>query len=103
MGAAVDNEEVSKNPQDIVGDLTNWGTAKLDYGMAIQEEVNKFYNLYNSKYKVLGPNSTNPFSLYQVYPSFEGDLALGQNGSQTSQNNTTIKLCRYKCNKGNTT
>ena len=84
MGAAVDDEEVSKNPQDILGDLTNWGTAKSDYGEAIQEEVVKFYNLYNSKDKLLGPNSVNPFSPYQIYPSFEGDSALGQSGSQTT-------------------
>jgi pimeloyl-ACP methyl ester carboxylesterase len=84
MGAAVDNEEVSKNPQDILSDQTNWGTVKSDYGEAIEEEAVKFYNLYNSKDKVLGPNSVNPFSPYQIYPSFEGDLALGQNGSQTS-------------------
>jgi len=83
MGAAVDNEEVSKDPQDILGDLTNVGTAKSDYGEAI-EEVKRFYNLYNPKDKALGPNSVNPFSAYQIYPSFEGDLALGQNGSQIS-------------------
>jgi hypothetical protein len=84
MGAAVDDEEISKNPQDILGDLTNWGTAKSDYGEAIEEEVVKFYNLYNPKDKLLGPNSVKPFSPYQVYPSFEGDLALGQSGSQIS-------------------
>jgi hypothetical protein len=63
MGAAVDDEEVSKNPQDILGDLTNWGTAKSDYGEAIQEEVVKFYNLYNTKDKLLGPNLLNRFLL----------------------------------------
>lgn len=83
IGAAVDNEEISKNPYDILSDYTNWGTAKSDYGEAIEDEVVKFYNLYNSKDKVLTPNSINPYSPYQVYPSFEGDLALGQNGSQT--------------------
>ena len=83
MAAAVDNEEVSKNPKDILSDYTNWGSVKSDYGEAIEEEVIRFYNLYNPKDKVLGPNSTNPFSPYQIYPSFEGDLAPGQNGSQT--------------------
>ena len=38
--------------------------------------------MYNTRDKVLGPNSASPFSPFQVYPSFEGDLALGQNGSQ---------------------
>jgi hypothetical protein len=84
LGAAVDNEEVSKDPQDILSDQTNWGTTKSDYGQAIEKEVVNFYNLYNPKDKVLGPNSINPFSPFQIYPSFEGDLALGQNGSQTS-------------------
>ena len=83
IGAAVDNEEVSKDPQDILSDQTNWGTVKSDYGEAIEKVVVKFYNLYNPQDKVLGPNSLNPFSPFQIYPSFEGDLALGQNGSQT--------------------
>jgi hypothetical protein len=84
MGAAVDNEEVSKNPNNILSDQTNWGTSKSDYGEAIEDEVIKFYNLYNPNDQVLRPNSVNPYSPYQVYPSFEGDLALGQNGSQTA-------------------
>ena len=100
---AVKLKRDSKNPHDVLGDLTNWGTAKSDYGEAIQEEVVKFYNLYNYKDKLLGPNSVNPFSPYQIYPSFEGDLALGQSGfSNISKNIITIKLCRYKCNKGYT-
>jgi hypothetical protein len=82
MGAAVDNEEVSMNPQDIVSDQTNWGTVKSDYGRAIQDNVIKFYNLVNPEDQVLAPVVTNPFSPYQIYPSFEGDLAIGQNGSQ---------------------
>ena len=47
--------------------------------------------MYDTNDKVLGPNSVNPFPPYQIYPSFEGDLALGQNGSQkgmTLPNNT---------------
>lgn len=32
MGAALDNEEVSKNPENILSDLTNWGTVKSGYG-----------------------------------------------------------------------
>jgi hypothetical protein len=50
LGAAVDDEEVSKYPQDILDDLTNWGTLKSDYGVAIEEEVVKFYNLFNPEY-----------------------------------------------------
>jgi hypothetical protein len=80
MGAAVDNEEVSKNPKDILDDKTNWGSPKSDYGEAIQEEVAQFYNLYNPMDNVLEPNLN--YSL-QIYPSFEGDMALGQSGYQT--------------------
>jgi hypothetical protein len=86
MGAAVDNEEVSKDPQDIFNDQTNWGTVKSDYGEAIEQEVVEFYNIHNPHDKVLGPNPINSFSPLQIYPSFEGDLALGQNGSQTFPN-----------------
>jgi hypothetical protein len=88
MGAAVDNEEISKNPKDILNDRTNWNTLKSDYGEDIQSEVITFYNLFNPKDNAFEPNSINPFSPFQVYPSFEGDLALGQNGSQTFPNIT---------------
>jgi hypothetical protein len=84
LGAAVHNEEVSNDPQDILSDQTYWGTVKSDYGESIEKEDVNFYNLYNPKDKVLGPNSINPFLPFQIYPSFEGDLAVGQNGSQTS-------------------
>jgi len=43
MGAAVDDEEVSKNPNDIDGD----SIIKYTYGKAIQQEVDRFYNLYD--------------------------------------------------------
>lgn len=32
VGAAVDNEEVSKNKRDIDIDITNWNTIKSNYG-----------------------------------------------------------------------
>ena len=77
MGAAVDDEEVSKNPLDIDGDAT----IKRAYGKAIQEEVVRFYNLYNPQDNVL---QQQPFLqdgyIYQIYPFFENDLALGQSG-----------------------
>ncbi|MDQ3971709.1 MAG: alpha/beta hydrolase [Thermoproteota archaeon] len=79
LGAAVDDEEISKNPQDILDDLTNWGTLKSDYGSAIEEEVVDFYNLFNPKDNIFEPMLIPAF---QIYPSFEGDLALGYNGSQ---------------------
>jgi pimeloyl-ACP methyl ester carboxylesterase len=82
MGAAVDDEEVSMYPRDILNDLTNWGSPKSDYGKAIQEEVIKFYNLFSTKDNALEPNFTNPFYPSQIYPSFEADRALGQSGYQ---------------------
>ena len=72
LGVTVDNEEVTLNPGDILVDKTNWGSPKSDYGGAIQEEVVRFYNLYNPK--------DNVFEL--IYPLFEGDIALGQSGHQ---------------------
>jgi Alpha/beta hydrolase of unknown function (DUF900) len=84
MAAAVDNEEVSKNQLDILNDPTNWGTVKMTaYGEAIDEEVVDFYNLYNTEDNTLEPNPFYPFYPYQIYPSYEGDWALGQSGHQT--------------------
>ena len=82
MAAAVDDEEVSMYPKDILNDLTNWGSPNSDYGKAIQEEVIEFDNLFSAKDNVLEPNFTNPFYPSQIYPSFEADRALGQGGYQ---------------------
>ncbi len=80
MGAAVDDEEVAKDPKYILNDFTNWGTVKSDYGKAIEEVVINFYNLYNPEDLIFEPNIIPAF---EVYPSFEGDSALGQSGNQT--------------------
>ena len=72
LGATVDDEEVTMNPGDILVDRTNWGSPKSDYGGAIQDEVVRFYNLYNPKDNVFE----------SIYPLFEGDFALGQSGHQ---------------------
>lgn len=82
LAAAVDDEEVSMYPKDILNDLTNWGSPKSDYGKAIQEEVIKLDNLFSTNDNVLEPNFTNPFNPSQIYPSFEADRALGQSGYQ---------------------
>lgn len=82
LGAAVDDEEVSINPQDILIDQTNWGTPKSDYGQAIEAEVIIFTNSFSSKDNMLEPNLVKPYYPYQVYPSFETDRALGQSGYQ---------------------
>jgi hypothetical protein len=87
LGAAVDNEEVSKDPFDIVKDLTNGykinllelkapvilnGT-KLAYGQAIENQVVTFTNLFSS----------NDDSLEWFYPFAEkNDSALGQAGAE---------------------
>jgi hypothetical protein len=82
MAAAVDDEEVSIYPVDILNDPTNWGSPKSNYGKAIQEEVVEFDNLFSARDDVLEPNPTNPFFPSQIYPSFEADRALGQSGYQ---------------------
>jgi hypothetical protein len=83
MGAAVDDEEVSKNPSDITEDTTNDATIKSAYGVAIQAEVIRFYNLYNPQDNMLQRHPFSPTNLvYEIYPFFEQDSALGQAGRQ---------------------
>jgi hypothetical protein len=90
LGAAVDNEEVSKDPWDIVKDATNDESykninifamedpitlkgVKAAFGEAIEDEVRNFSNLYSSK----------DDSLEWFYPMMEGnDTALGQTGAE---------------------
>jgi hypothetical protein len=90
LGAAVDNEEVSKNPWDIVKDATNDEAykninifameepitlkgVKTSFGEAIEDEARSFSNLYSSK----------DDSLEWFYPIMEGnDTALGQTGAE---------------------
>ena len=63
------------------------GSPKSDYGQAIEAEVINFTNLFSSKDNLLRPD-LNP-SL-AVYPTFEGDLALGQSGYQKNQYSTQV-------------
>jgi pimeloyl-ACP methyl ester carboxylesterase len=77
LGAAVDDEEVSTNPDDILIDPTNFGTPKSAYGQAIEAVVTNFTNFFSSKDNTLEPNLEKP-----IYPFFETDLALGQSGYQ---------------------
>ena len=79
LGAAVDDEEVSNRSEFITFDQTKWGSPKSDYGQAIEAEVINFTNLFSSKDNLLRPN-LNP--ALAIYPTFEGDLALGQSGYQ---------------------
>ena len=89
MGAAVDNEEVSRNSISHFN-YPGWGYGplgcypsqyyagngvKFPYGNAIAGEVFKFYNLINPQDNVLE----------YIYPCFEaGDGALGEDGKQNS-------------------
>ncbi len=84
MGAAVDDEEVSTNPLDILSDSTNSNSVKFAYGKAIQDEVIKFFNMNNPEDNALESLPFYPFDwFYEIYPFFEKDSALGQSGFQT--------------------
>jgi pimeloyl-ACP methyl ester carboxylesterase len=83
LGAAVDDEEVSKDNLDIVSDPMNAYSVKAAYGQPIEDEVNKFYNLRSSEDNLLELYPFRPFDFaYKIYPIFEGDQALGQAGYQ---------------------
>ncbi|WP_458719714.1 DUF726 domain-containing protein [Candidatus Nitrosocosmicus sp. R] len=89
LGAAVDNEEVSKELNDLFLDPTNTGTIKSKaYGNSIENEVIEFYNLFNPD-----DNYLEPKSYLQIYPSYEsGDLALGQSGFQKYPSSISASL-----------
>jgi hypothetical protein len=82
LGAAMDDEEVSIYPQDVLIDLTNFGTPKSAYGQAIEAVVKNFTNYFSSKDNMLKPDLEKPYYPFQVYPSLEIDRALGQTGYQ---------------------
>jgi hypothetical protein len=75
VGAAVDNEEVSKRSSD-TGDSV-YDDRKV-YGGAIERQVNKIYNLFNPEDNLLQPGRS-PYTYYSFY---EDDSALGNNGAQ---------------------
>jgi hypothetical protein len=103
MGAAVDNEEVSKNPsyidkiQPILNNMTQLMNSisewydiygiKSSYGKVIETEVNKFYNLFDPKDK----------ALIRDYAKNEYDNALGLTGKEegiiipTNYNQTDVQ------------
>ncbi|HET9808027.1 MAG TPA: alpha/beta hydrolase [Nitrososphaeraceae archaeon] len=87
MGAAVDDDEVSKNAADVVDS----SGIKAAYGKAIEEEVLSFYNLFDSDDDALEPgyplyfDNFNYLEIQPVYyPYFEEDFALGQGGIQST-------------------
>jgi hypothetical protein len=75
MGAAVDDEEVSKRSSDT-------GDSAYDdeevYGGAMERQVIKSYNLFNPQDDIVEPRR----SSYTYYPLYENDNALGNNGAQ---------------------
>jgi len=107
LGAAIDDEEISTNPDDRYDD--NYQpradaydpTVKSIYGEVIERQVIQFHNWYNPEDDVLESEqdciSMGFFCQPIYYPKYEGDLALGSNGSQptiTHPNNfneTTIE------------
>jgi Alpha/beta hydrolase of unknown function (DUF900) len=86
MGAAVDDDEVSKNLSDV-----GPSEIKFPYGKAIELEVLHFYNLFSPNDDMLEPGDVRD-SEYScnntmegdpvIYPCFEQDLSLGQIGAQ---------------------
>jgi hypothetical protein len=97
MGAAVDNEKVSKSSFH-TGDSHD--DDAIVYGQAIEEEVSNFFNLFNSEDDALEPGYFTPwyfdcffnYSEYQpiYYPCFEQDFALGQSGIQSTISDTDL-------------
>lgn len=82
MGAAVDDEKISKNPLDIDHGLFDDGKV---YGTAIEGNVVNFYNLYNPEDDLLeriDQTEEQMDSQPDFYPRFEDDDALGSLGIQ---------------------
>lgn len=75
MGAAVDDEEVSRDSADTGDSFLDDDTV---YGKFIQREVVHFFNLYDRDDNILKPALIPPV----YYPYFEGDLPLGYHGKQ---------------------
>ena len=107
LGAAIDDEEVSTNPNDRYDDNYQPRADAYDpavksiYGDVIERQVTQFHNWYNPEDDVLEPEpdciSMGFFCQPIYYPKYEGDLALGSNGSQptithpNNYNETTIE------------
>ena len=82
MGAAVDDEKISKDPFDIDHGLFDDGKI---YGSAIERNVVKFYNLYNPEddmLQALDQLEEQTDNQPEFYPRFESDNALGSRGIQ---------------------
>jgi hypothetical protein len=93
MGAAVDDDEISKDPSEVI----SLDGIKSAYGEAIEDEVLEFYNLVNHQDDALEPGFINlffwlaPFTIWNpsekqpvYYPYYEQDLSVGQSGFQSS-------------------
>jgi hypothetical protein len=83
IGAAVDDEEISKDSADTGDSLLDDGQV---YGEAIERQVTNFYNLFDPEDNMLEPRFTPPV----YYPFFEGDLAVGYEGRQPGMSSTAV-------------
>lgn len=78
LGAAIDNEEVSRDPDNENDDnlfslTTDYvPSVKSIYGYLIKNQVSNFYNLFNENDDALEVRIFNEY-----YPFFEKDFALG--------------------------
>jgi hypothetical protein len=82
MGAAIDDEKISKDPFDIDHGLFDDGKV---YGNAIERNVVSFYNLYNPEDDMLerlDQLEEQTDNQPEFYPRFEVDDALGSLGIQ---------------------
>jgi hypothetical protein len=90
MGAAVDNEEVSKRSSD-----TDNANDDRIYGGAIERQLIKTYNLFNPEDNLLQPERF-PYTYYSQY---EHDNALGNNGAQPRISQPTNYIDRNALNE----
>jgi predicted alpha/beta hydrolase family esterase len=74
MGAAADDEKVSKNPSD--ADNSSPSDNGIVYGMDIENHVTVFHNLFSPEDNYLQSGRTPSY-----YPVYENDLALGHMGA----------------------
>jgi hypothetical protein len=74
MGAAVDDEQLSRDPSDCISNIPTLECS----GIPIEHQVQYFYNLYNPEDNMVAPSFFGWFE--SVYNMTEGDNALGSFG-----------------------
>jgi alpha/beta hydrolase family protein DUF900 len=76
LGAAIDNYEVLKNNSDI--EIEDSSGIKNFYGNAIENRVDRFYNMYNPSDDILESKIYPETNEVTYYPTYEGAFAIGQ-------------------------